>query len=341
LILFAIDPLLGLGGNLVKPETATFGWKFKMAILLAPLALYGLLCVGQRFPATERVQAKVPARDMFLQVFRPLFLLWAFCMLLTASTELGPNSWQESVLKRTAHVSGTLIFVYTSGLMFFLRFFAGPVLHRISPIALLTGFALLAASGLYLLSVVDTPLMAFVAATIFGIGIAYFWPTMLGVTAERFPKGGALLLGLVGSFGNLAIAYVLPQMGAIYDSYTVANIPSPVREETVRLPGQSAGIPLIIPGEGTWLPEAISQQILPAGNRKLNPEVQRLLQEPEGAKVLPIVDRAQLLQAEAMGARYAFRWVAVLPCILVVIFGSIALIDRLCGGYRPVEIVSH
>src|SRR6185312_14590834 len=101
-------------------------WQVKMALLLVPLLIYGLMCLGQQFPETERVQHNVSTGEMFLQVLRPMFLLWAFCMLLTASTELGPNQWQESVLKRTAHVSGTLVFVYTSALMFVMRFFAGP-----------------------------------------------------------------------------------------------------------------------------------------------------------------------------------------------------------------------
>ena len=190
-------------------------WQVKMGLLLVPLLIYGLMCLGQRFPETERVQHNVSTGEMFLQVLRPMFLLWAFCMLLTASTELGPNQWQESVLKRTAHVSGTLVFVYTSGLMFVMRFFAGPLAHKLSPVGMLTCSAILSGLGLYWLSYVDNPVLAFAAATVFGVGIAYFWPTMLGVTAERFPKGGALLLGLMGSIGNLAISQALPQMGAI------------------------------------------------------------------------------------------------------------------------------
>src|SRR6266849_3802428 len=226
LAIFVINPLLPEIAPRVGFDLGNSGWKLKMGILLIPLAIYGLLCMGQRFPVTERVQANVSTKEMFLEGLRPLFILWAFCMLLTASTELGPNQWQESVLKRTAHVSGTLVFVYTSGLMFIMRFFAGPLAHRFSPIGMMTGSAVLSALGLYWLSSVDNPVMAFVAATVFGVGIAYFWPTMLGVTAERFPKGGALLLGLMGSFGNLAIWQALPIMGGIYDSYTVANMSS-------------------------------------------------------------------------------------------------------------------
>jgi MFS family permease len=392
---FVIGPAMGAYGKsagLTQAATASLTWKLKVGLLLVPLAIYGLMLVGQRFPATERVQANVSTKEMFLEGFRPMFLLWAFCMLLTASTELGPNQWQESVLKRTAHVSGTLVFVYTSGLMFAMRFFAGPLSHRLSPVGMLTCSAALAAIGLFWLSKVDVPVMAFVAATVFGIGIAYFWPTMLGVTAERFPKGGALLLGLMGCFGNLAIWQALPVMGGIYDSYTVANLPADLRDKTL---ADSSAKPLLAPdgaplvqtkvgsdgkpvlgadgkpeqepatlvnsGGGTWLPQVVAERIYPAGTRKLNPDVRKALdtaanlekQAKEGKladtpenetqlanarKLLQAVDVSKVEQAEAIGAGYAFRWVAVLPCILVVIFGLIAISDRLRGGYKAVHI---
>ena len=73
-------------------------WQFKYSLVYVPLLLYGLLSIGQRFPETERVQANVSTGRMMLEMFQPLFLLWTFCMLLTASTELGTNSFMESIL---------------------------------------------------------------------------------------------------------------------------------------------------------------------------------------------------------------------------------------------------
>jgi MFS family permease len=389
---FLVNPVLGLNAKDVSASQATLGWKIKMGLLLVPLATYGILCLGQKFPVTERVQANVSTKDMFKEGLRPMFLLWACCMLLTASTELGPNQWQESVLTRTAGVSGTLVFVYTSGLMFIMRFFAGPLAHRFSPIGMMTGSALLSAIGLYWLSFVSIPVMAFVAATVFGVGIAYFWPTMLGVTAERFPKGGALLLGLMGSIGNLAIWQALPIMGGIYDSYTVHSMSPELQEARF---ADAAGKPLdgpdgkpliepvigsdgkpvlgpddkpkeqplslVIEGESSWLPRVITQYIYPAGNKKLNPDArkvvsasQTLVDEAEqdklpddsttrthvenARKVLDIATLQAITEAETVGARYAFRFVALLPCILVVVFGAIALSDRMRGGYKAVHI---
>jgi MFS family permease len=313
-------------------------WQVKVALLLVPLAIYGVMCLGQQFPETERVQHNVSTGEMFLQMLRPMFLLWAFCMLLTASTELAPNQWQESVLTRTAHVSGTLVFVYTSGLMFAMRFFAGPLSHKLSPVGMLTCSAILSAVGLYWLSYVDNAVMAFAAATVFGIGVAYFWPTMLGVTAERFPKGGALLLGLMGSIGNLAISQALPQMGAIYDSYTVQAIPADM--QTTKVPGpDDESLPLVVEGKPSWLPAAITEHIYPAGSRKLNPDAVKVVDEQaKKGDAQAKTEKEDIDNAERNGAAWAFRWVAVLPCILIVVFGLITLSDRLRGGYKAVHI---
>lgn len=75
----------------------------------------------------------------------------------------------------------------------------------------------LAAAGLFALSYAYSAFTAFAAATIFAAGVSYFWPTMLGITSERFPIGGALLLSVMGAIGNLAVNFVLPVMGKIYD----------------------------------------------------------------------------------------------------------------------------
>lgn len=339
-------------------------WKLKMGVLFIPLAIYGVMCLGQRFPSTERVEANVSTGRMFLEVLNPLFLIWAFCMMLTASTELGPNQWQESVLTRTAGVSGTLVFVYTSGLMFVMRFFAGPLAHALSPVGMLTGSAALSALGLYWLSFADNAEMAFSAATVFGIGIAYFWPTMLGVTAERFPKGGALVLGLMGSVGNLAIAAVLPLMGGIYDSYTVRALSPEVRQQSVK-GADNKPVPIVTTVDArefslggmlpTWigsrlppaaadyslekaLPSEVFRQLYPEGFEKLNPVAIKIISDD---KKQYQTQADAIRAAEKAGAAQAFRKVAVLPCVLVVIFGLIALFDKLRGGYKAKILISR
>ena len=208
---------MGLDQDEVSPATATLGWQIKLGLLLAPAAAYGWLIRGRQFPETERVAAGVSTGEMFREALRPLFILLWVMMWMTAATELGPDQWVGSLITNLTGMQGILILVYTAGLMFVLRFFAGGIAHHVPPHALLAVCSVLAAAGLFGLSRVSSPAEAFVAATLFGVGKTYFWPVMLGVTAERFPKGGALLLAIMGGTGNLSAAFILPVMGGWYD----------------------------------------------------------------------------------------------------------------------------
>jgi MFS family permease len=199
--------------------TVGLGWQVKMAIILIPTLIYGAMFLRLRIPETERVQAGVSYSGMFREALRPMFLVLAFCMLLTASTELGTNQWLPNILTTTAAVSGILVLAYINGLMAIGRYFAGSFVHNISPISLLIGSATASLVGLLLLSAANSALFAFIAATVFAVGICYFWPTMLGVTSERFPAGGALLLGIMGGIGNISVAITMPILGGIYDAY--------------------------------------------------------------------------------------------------------------------------
>ena len=156
---------------------------------------------------------------MWREAGQPMFLLLFVCMWMTAAVELGPDQWFPSVMGSLTGVQGILFLVYTAGLMFILRTYFAGVAHE-SPIGTLAVSSVLAAVGLYWLGSLQpgaSPVVAFAAATIFGIGKTYFWPTMLGVTAEQFPRGGALLISLMGGAGMLSVAVVLPMMGARID----------------------------------------------------------------------------------------------------------------------------
>jgi len=214
----AITRIMGLDAPGISPAMATLGWQIKLGTVMVPAVIYLWMIRGQHFPATERVAAGVSNGDMLREAFRPMFVLLWVCMWMTAATELGPDQWVGSLITQLTGMQGVLILVYTAGLMFVLRFFGGAMAHKFSPFGLMTLSAILAGAGLFLLGAVKTPTDAFIAATLFGIGKTYFWPTMLGITSELFPRGGALLLAIMGGTGNLAVAFVLPVMGGWYDA---------------------------------------------------------------------------------------------------------------------------
>jgi MFS family permease len=210
---------LVIGGLLgVAMSAVGLGWQAKLVMVVLPALAVIALSVGVQFPPTERAAAGISIGEMFRELVNPLFIILFSAMFLTAASELAPGQWVDFALSRTVHMPGILLLVYVSGLMFVMRHFAGQIVHKMSPIGLLWCSSLIASFGLAALSVADSPVTGLLAATLWGTGVCYMWPTMLATASERFPRGGALLMGLMGTAGTLSIQFVLPIMGAIYDN---------------------------------------------------------------------------------------------------------------------------
>lgn len=193
-------------------------WQLKLWTILLPACAVVVLCIGVKFPPTERAASGLSFGRMFRELLNPMFLVLFCSMFLTAASELAPGQWVDLALTRTVHMRGILLLVYVSGIMFAARHFAGPIVHKLSAIGLLWCSCLLASLGLLALSFADSPLTGVLAATLWGVGVCYMWPTMLATASERFPHGGALLMGLMGTAGSLSSSFVLPQMGRIFDT---------------------------------------------------------------------------------------------------------------------------
>lgn len=206
----------GLAGVFI--HQTSLPWHLNILLLLLPACLMAWLVAKASFPVTERVAAGVSYKDMTLElVRRPLYWVFWGCMFLTAASELAPGQWVNVALSNIVGMQGILLLVYVSCLMFLGRRFASSVVHKTSSVGLMVISCTLAAAGLYSLSFAQTPFSAFLAATVWGIGVCFMWPTMLGIIAERFPKGGALALGLMGFAGGMFIQFLLPHLGAIFD----------------------------------------------------------------------------------------------------------------------------
>ena len=209
-----VGGLMGVGISAMD-----LSWKLNMLVLLIPALVLAWMVWSSTFPVTERVAAGVSYGSMFSElVKRPLFWVFWACMFLTAAAELAPGQWVNISLSNIVGMQGILLLVYVSGLMFVMRHFAGPIVSRTSPVGLMFLSCVFAGVGLYSLSLATSPVTAFAAATIWGIGVCYLWPTMLAIVSERFPRGGAVAMGMMGFAGGMSIQFVLPQMGAIFDS---------------------------------------------------------------------------------------------------------------------------
>jgi len=215
-------------------------WRVAIALIMLPAAAFGIWTSTQQFPRTQSDALNVGFRDMLLVVFKnPSFWLFFTIMFLTASTELAPSSWVDIALSQTVRMPGIVVLVYVAGIMFVMRHFAGALAHRISDMGLLWVSTVPAGVGLYLLSVAHSPLAALVAATLWAIGVCYMWPTMLAAVAQRYPRGGAWSIGLTGFAGALAIRFVLPELGGIYDQAKIDYAGGQVAFEALQ-PGSTA-----------------------------------------------------------------------------------------------------
>jgi len=141
-----------------------------------------------------------------------LFPLIFFCMLLTASTELGTTQWINALLA-TNGIGPMIILAVVTGIMAVGRYFAGGLIHRLNPTGVLLGSSVIATAGLLLLSISEGATMTLLSAAVFAVGVCYFWPTMIGVASEYVPKSGALGMSILGGAGFVATSMVLPIMG--------------------------------------------------------------------------------------------------------------------------------
>jgi hypothetical protein len=317
-------------------------WQVKIDLILVPTLAYGWLVLREPFPPTEGVEAGVSMGEMFRAAFTtPFMWVMLLAMAMTASVELGPNRWVPAVLE-AGGMAGILVLVWINGLMAVMRYRAGTVVHRMSPTGVLLASAVISGVGLLALSYAGGTVATVGAATVFALGVCYFWPTMLGVVSERVPRSGALGLGLMGTVGMATVGLITsPQMGRVADRYaherlpaaeTIALFQRAERTLAVRSDADSeAAMAAITTVARRWQADAE----LPA------PETANALRTLIASDVDPgLVGEAQAIlgPADNYGGRISFRWVVPLCLVLAVIFGALYVRDRRAGGYRVERI---
>lgn len=206
-------------------------WQIQVSIMLIPTFIYGYLFSKLDFPVTERVSSGVSVGTMYKSVTSPLFIFMFVCMFGTAITELFTGQWIEILLKNVTDNS-ILILTLTTGVMIIGRGLAEPVVHRFSPQGVLFLSSIFAALGLYLLASLNGNYI-FIGAFVFGSGVCYFWPTMLGFVSENIPSSGALGLNLMGGAGMFAVSIYTVFMGNFYDQLIATNLPADIQGKTI------------------------------------------------------------------------------------------------------------
>jgi len=200
------------------------GWQVQVGLMIIPTLIYGFLFSKLSFPVTERVASGVSTADMYKAVASPLFIVMIILMFGTAITELFTGQWIDVLLKNVSD-NAILLLTLETGVMVVGRGFAGPVVHKFSPTGVLLISSILAAVGLYLLGH-SSGNMLFVGAIVFGMGVCYFWPTMLGFVSENLPKTGAVGMNLMGGAGMFAVSVYTIFMGGHYNDLIAGKLPA-------------------------------------------------------------------------------------------------------------------
>jgi MFS family permease len=205
-----------LGSLLSQAMTSmNFSWQMQVGLILIPTVIYAYLFFGQQWPAAKSaVQASLTGN--FNAMLTPLFIFILVCMGFTAASEFGPNQWVPLTLEGSG-ATPMLVLALTFGVMAVARYFGGHAVAQFNTTGVLLGSAVLASLGLYLLSSMSGG-MVYIAAIVYGLGIAYFWPNMIGFTAEYIPKSGALGMSIVGAMGMFMSGLIQPIFGGMIDS---------------------------------------------------------------------------------------------------------------------------
>ena len=340
-----------LGGVAAIYMADTVSWQIQISLFLIPVVIYGLMIFGQQMPKTEAAEAGISIGEILAQFAAPLLIFLLLIHAMVGYVELGTDSWiariTGSILDET---TGRWLFVYTSALMFILRFVAGPIVHKISPLGLLFFSAILATLGLYVLGGVGTTLAALAALTIYGLGKTFFWPTMLAVVSERFPKGGAVTLGMVGGVGMLSAGLLGgPGIGFKQDKFASEKLEEISTETFDRYKAEKPnsflgfttngldGRKVATLGDDG---ESLGKEIeIMNKSGETNESLTALDQWWEGeAKATAADDKEPVEEATLHGSRMALKLTAIVPAVMAICYLILILYFKSIGGYQALTV---
>ena len=218
--------------------------------------------------------------------------------------------------------------------MMILRFFAGPIVKKLTPLGLLVVSAILAIAGLVALSGAPGVAMIFGAATLYALGKDnFFWPTMLGVVSEQTPKGGALTLNAISGIGMLAVGVLgFPYIGALQANKEIASV--------AKLPAAAEVPGLIV--DGKLAPAVLEEKNIydVIDYKKLNGDAMDELVNSAPADKKETIG-ASISDARKGSAQKALFNMAIFPLIMLVAYILLFLYFKSKGGYKPINVSDH
>ena len=354
-----------LGFFMAQSGTFIAHWTWQIGIIYIPIVFYGLLLLPQRFPATETAEVGIPPGEL-LRYMLTHPLVWGLIALkiVTLSLELGPGRWIPAVLE-SAGMHGMLVFVWITFVMMILRVFAEPFVEKLAPTGMLVAASVLTAVGLYLFAFIETGMVPLLlAGTVFAAGVAFYFPTMVGLMSERFPRAGSLGIVLMIGVGFIGSGASNAIMGDIADGYmpealdtqrTVALLERAERryEGYVEAARAAEGNLEAMAALGFRLVDVDNALQRTREALAQYSSTQMLDGAATGNALRAIVDTGLAQEAELIaeasgilrpadnyGGRMAFFWVAPFGLVAAAVFLVIFLRDKRRGGYAAVRLGS-
>lgn len=320
-------------------------WQYALSFFMVFVLAYGILALPEKFPETMGESSREGFSVVFACFASVPFLLLIVLHGLIGYMELGVDSWMAKLMENLMP-NAIVVLVYTSALMFILRFFAGPIVHRLNPIGLLFASSIIACLGLlWLGSPIQTVGVIFVAATFYSFGKAFLWPTMLGVVGERYPKSGSVAMGALGAAGMLTVGQIAgPRIGTQQGYYMSERLKTEAPETFERY-----AMPEPVSAWGHEYRPLAPEKLNAATSTKLVDGAIETTDAFEKADLIAAADKEVLSknasvdvpkvhEANIYGGRQALTKTAVVPAAMAVGFLGLLVYFFTQGGYKPVLI---
>lgn len=320
-------------------------WTVSLASFAVIVLLYGVLALPHAFPKTVGEASSNFAKVFSCFVSLP-FLLLIVLHAMIGYMELGVDSWMTKLMENLLPNS-VIILVYTSMLMFVLRFFAGPIVHKINPIGLLLASSIIAIGGLlWLASPIQSVAVIIAAATLYSFGKAFLWPTMLGVAGERYPQSGSVAMGALGAAGMLTVGLVAGERIGTQQGWAMSED----LKATAPLTFERYAAAETTSAWGYEYRPIIPERLNAANSIELQPDGAIGETTPIAeSEIIKSEDKATLISnaaddvpavkaANLAGGRRALKLTAYVPAAMAVGFLILLLYYKKTGGYRVISL---
>ncbi len=268
-----------------------------------------------------------------------LFIIHA----MVGAVELGTDGWIQNITGSIlSPTEGKILFVFTSLMMFLLRFCAHFIETRIGlkPTGLLFVCSLLACLGLNLVAAVSTFGPALGALLVYALGKTFFWPTMLAITGDRFPRTGAVAMSLMGGVGMMSAGLIGgPGLGYAKDRFAAEELAKKDAALYEEWKGEGASSKFLGFKEVNALdPARLEAAKKAAGAKKAEASGVAIDAEQKALAASLTPAQQAAVDADIIGNRNTLKVDSFIPATMALCFLLLSLYFKSIGGYRPLSI---